>query len=44
MLVSIDDILVSSKNEKEHEEHLPVVLQTLRDMLNLVIVNFIRGN
>ena len=25
------DILVFSKNEKEHEQHLPIVLQTLRE-------------
>jgi len=30
VLVFIDDILVYSKNEEEHEEHLRVVLQTLR--------------
>ena len=30
MLVSIDDILVYSKNEEEHAKHLRVVLQTLR--------------
>lgn len=31
MLVFIDDILVYSRNEQEHEENLWVVLQTLRD-------------
>ena len=30
-LVFIDDILIYSKNEKEHEEHLRTVLQTLRE-------------
>ena len=28
--VFIDDILVYSKNEQEHEQHLRIVLQTLR--------------
>jgi hypothetical protein len=27
----IDDILIYSKNEKEHEEHLKMVLQWLRE-------------
>ena len=30
VIVFIDDILVYSKNSKEHEEHLRVVLETLR--------------
>jgi hypothetical protein len=30
VLVFIDDILVYSKMEEEHEEHLKIVLQTLR--------------
>ena len=30
VLVFIDDILVYSKNEEEHAEHLRIVLQTLR--------------
>jgi len=31
MVVFIDDILVYSKNEEEHEEHLRLVLQKLRE-------------
>ena len=31
VLVFIDDILVCSKNKEEHEEHLHVVLQVLRE-------------
>ena len=31
MVVFIDDILVYSKSRKEHERHLSIVLQTLRD-------------
>jgi hypothetical protein len=31
VVVLIDDILVYSKSEKEHEEHLHLVLQKLRD-------------
>ena len=31
MVVFIDDILVYSKNEQEHEQHLRIVLQTLRE-------------
>jgi hypothetical protein len=31
VLVFIDDILVYSKIEEEHEEHLKIVLQTLRE-------------
>ena len=30
-LIFIDDILIYSRNEQEHEEHLRVVLQTLRN-------------
>ncbi|KAL1534042.1 hypothetical protein AAHA92_31446 [Salvia divinorum] len=30
VLVFIDDVLVYSKNEKEHEEHLRITLETLR--------------
>ena len=31
VVVFIDDILVFSKNEEEHEEHLRIVLQKLRE-------------
>ena len=31
VVVFIDDILVYSKNEEEHEQHLRTVLQTLRE-------------
>ena len=31
VVIFIDDILVYSKSEKEHEKHLRIVLQTLRD-------------
>ena len=31
MVVFIDDILVYTKNEEEHEQHLRIVLQTLRE-------------
>ncbi|KAL0537653.1 hypothetical protein IC582_026636 [Cucumis melo] len=31
VIVFIDDILIYSKTESEHEEHLRMVLQTLRD-------------
>lgn len=31
VVVFIDDILVFSKNEEEHAEHLRVVLQRLRE-------------
>jgi hypothetical protein len=33
IVVFINDILVYSKNEEEHEEHLHLVLQKLRDHL-----------
>ena len=31
MIVFIDDILIYSKSKKEHEEHLRVVLEVLRE-------------
>jgi hypothetical protein len=31
MIVFIDDILIFSKNEEEHDEHLRLVLQKLRE-------------
>ena len=31
VMVFIDDILIYSKNEAEHEQHLRIVLQHLRD-------------
>ena len=31
VMVFIDNILIYSKNEAEHEQHLPIVLQRLRD-------------
>jgi hypothetical protein len=31
MVVFIDDILIFSKNEEEHDEHLYLVLQKLRE-------------
>jgi cell fate regulator YaaT (PSP1 superfamily) len=31
LVVFINDILIYSKNEEEHEEHLHLVLQKLRD-------------
>ena len=31
MIVFIDDVLVYSRSEEEHEQHLRVVLQTLRE-------------
>jgi hypothetical protein len=31
VVVFIDDILVFSKSKKEHEEHLSIMLQRLRD-------------
>ena len=31
MVMFIDDILIYSKTEEEHKEHLKIVLQELRD-------------
>ena len=33
VVVFVDDILIYSKSEEEHEDHLRIVLQTLRDHL-----------
>ena len=43
VLIFIDDILIYSKNQEEHKEHLRIVLQTLQEnpyMLNLANVIF----
>jgi hypothetical protein len=43
MVVFIDDILIFSKNEEEHDEHLRLVLQKLREnqlYANSTSVNF----
>jgi hypothetical protein len=43
MVVFIDDILIFSKNEEEHDEHLRLVLQKLRKisyMPNRACANF----
>jgi hypothetical protein len=34
VVVFIDDILIYSKNEEEHAEHLRIVLQRLRESIN----------
>jgi len=31
VVVFVNDMLIYSKNKKEHEEHLSVILQTLRE-------------
>ncbi len=31
VVVFIDDIVVDSKNREEHDEHLQIILQTLRE-------------
>ena len=31
MIVFIDDVLVYSRSKEEHEQHLRIVLQTLRE-------------
>ena len=31
VLISIEDILIYSRTEEEHQQHLKIVLQTLRD-------------
>jgi hypothetical protein len=40
VVVFIDDILIYSKNDGEHEEHLRLVLQKLRD--NQLYAKFIK--
>ena len=40
MLVFIDDILIYSKNREDHEEHLKLVLQVLRE--HQLYVKFIK--
>ena len=42
VLVFINDILVYSKTQEEHEEHMEIVLQTLRK--HKLYANFIKCN
>jgi hypothetical protein len=37
VMVFIDDILIYSKNEEEHAEHLRIVLQCLRESINYML-------
>nr|GEW67070.1 putative reverse transcriptase domain-containing protein [Tanacetum cinerariifolium] len=40
VIVFIDDILIYSRNKKDHEEHLKATLEMLKKMLNSLNVNF----
>ena len=37
VVIFIDDILIFSKTEEEHEEHLRLVLQRLRESINCML-------
>ena len=40
VMIFIDDILIYSKLDEEHEGHLRIVIQAISCMPNLVSVNF----